>query len=55
MALTAEAAENEHYRVSWKSIRSNRLDEKRLKDEEPEIYEKYRKEVLSRRLLVKPA
>lgn len=51
----AEAAENEHYRVSWKSIRSNRLDEKRLKDEEPEIYEKYRKEVLSRRLLVKPA
>lgn len=51
----AEAAENEHYRVSWKSVRSNRLDEKRLKDEEPEIYEKYRKEVLSRRLLVKPA
>ncbi len=51
----AEAAENEHYRVSWKLVRSSRLDEKRLKEEEPGIYEKYKKEVSSRRLLVKPA
>lgn len=51
----AEVAENEHYRVSWKPVQSSRLDEKRLKEEEPEIYEKYKKEVSSRRLLVKPA
>lgn len=48
-------AENEHYRVSWKTVSSNRLDEKRLKEEQPEIYEKYRKETMSRRFLIKAA
>ena len=52
---TAELAENERYRVSWKSVCSNRLDEKRLKEEQPEIYEKYRKETVSRRLMIKAA
>lgn len=51
----AELAENEHYRVSWKSVCSNRLDEKRLKEEQPEIYEKYRKETVSRRFTIKAA
>lgn len=51
----AELAENEHYRVSWKSVCSNRLDEKRLKEEQPEIYEKYRKETVSRRFTIKVA
>ncbi|MBA2214176.1 YqaJ viral recombinase family protein [Sellimonas intestinalis] len=51
----AELAENEHYRVSWKSVSSNRLDEKRLKEEEPEIYEKYKKETVSRRFMIKAA
>lgn len=51
----AELAENEHYRVSWKSVCSNRLDEKRLKEEQPEIYEKYRKETVSRRFMIKAA
>ena len=51
----AELAENEHYRVSWKTVSSNRLDEKRLKEEQPEIYEKYRKETMSRRFLIKAA
>lgn len=51
----AEIAENEQYRVSWKAVHSNRLDEKRLKEEEPEIYEKYKKSVLSRRFTVKAA
>ena len=51
----AEIAENEQYRVSWKSVQSNRLDEKRLKEEQPEIYEKYKKSVLSRRFTVKAA
>lgn len=35
----AETAENEHYRVSWKNVSRSSLDEKRLKEEEPEIYE----------------
>lgn len=51
----AEVAENEHYRVAWKTVCSNRLDEKRLKAEQPEIYEKYRKENVSRRFTVKAA
>lgn len=51
----AEMAENEHFRVSWKSVESSRLDEKRLKEEEPEIYEKYKKAVTSRRFTVKAA
>lgn len=51
----AEIAENEQYRVSWKAVQSNRLDEKRLKEEQPEIYEKYKKSVLSRRFSVKAA
>lgn len=51
----AELAENERYRVSWKMVCSNRLDEKRLKEEEPEIYEKYKKETVSRRFSVRAA
>lgn len=51
----AELAENEKYRVSWKPVCSNRLDEKRLKEEQPEVYEKYRKETKSRRFTVKAA
>lgn len=50
-----ERAENEQFMVSWKSVQSNRLDEKRLKEEEPEIYEKYKKSVSSRRFIVKAA
>lgn len=51
----AEIAENEQYRVSWKAIQSYRLDEKRLKEEQPAIYKKYKKSVLSRRFTVKAA
>ena len=51
----AETAENEHYRVSWKNVSRSSLDEKRLKEEEPEIYEKYRRVTTSRRFTVKAA
>lgn len=51
----AESAENEHYRVSWKAVLSNRLDEKRLKEEYPKIYEKYKKQIQSRRFQIKAA
>lgn len=48
-------AENEHYRVSWKSVSMNRLDEKRLKEEQPEIYNRYKREISSRRFSVRAA
>ena len=51
----AEIAENEHYRVSWKNFIRSSIDEKRLKAEQPEIYEKYRRETTSRRFTVKAA
>lgn len=51
----AEVAENADYRVSWKAFSSNRLDEKRLKEERPEIYEEFKKQTTSRRFMVKAA
>lgn len=51
----AERAENERFFVSWKAVNSNRLDEKRLKEEQPQVYEKYRKMITSRRFTVKAA
>lgn len=49
------SAENEHYRVSWKPVSMNRIDEKRLKEEKPEIYDQYKKEISSRRFTIKAA
>ena len=51
----AELAENEEFRVLWKSVHSSRLDEKRLKEEQPEVYEKYKKTISSRRFQIKAA
>ena len=51
----SEQAENEHFFVSWKAVNSNRLDEKRLKEEQPQVYEKYRKMITSRRFTIKAA
>lgn len=51
----AEQAENESFRVSWKPVSKNELDTKRLKEEVPEIYEKYKKKTQIRRLYVKVA
>lgn len=51
----AEMAENDCYRVLWKQVVSSRLDEKLLKEEQPEIYSKYCKQVSSRRFSVKVA
>lgn len=52
---TAEGAEGEGYRVSWKNILSNRVDSERLKKEQPGIYAAYLKPVNSRRLNIKTA
>ena len=51
----AETAENENYRVSWKSVSSQRIDEKRLREERPELYEQYRKTLNFRRFTIKAA
>ena len=51
----AESAENERFFVSWKNIASSRIDAKKLKEEMPEVYEKFSREVTSRRFLVKAA
>ncbi len=48
----AESAENELFRVSWKNVFTNRVDTARLKEEQPEIYERYQKTSQSRRFQV---
>lgn len=39
--------------ISWKPVISNRIDSKRLKAEQPEIYEQYCNESISRRFTIK--
>ena len=43
------------YRVSWKEIVSSRLDTKRLKEEQPEVYQRYQNQNVSQRLTIKAA
>ena len=40
-ARGVEQVETAHYRVSWKTVTSTRLDAKALRAERPEIYERY--------------
>lgn len=49
----AESAEGDGYRVSWKNVTSNHMDNERLKQEQPEIYRKYLKLTSSRRLTIR--
>lgn len=51
----AEVAENDHFFVSWKRSISNRLDAKRLKQEMPEVYQRFCNQTASRRFLVRTA
>lgn len=55
--MLGESAEghSDRFKVTYKTIASSRLDSKRLKEEQPAIYEKYTKESLSRRLSIKEA
>lgn len=56
MALENAAEGHTHsYRVNYKTVVSNRVDTKRLKEEQPEIYYRYVKESASRRLTIKEA
>ena len=47
-----EQAETVHYRVSWKTVASTRLDTKALKEERPEIYARYASASVTRRFTV---
>ena len=51
----SESAYSDCYRVNWSSVVSTRLDAKRLKEEKPEIYRDFSREVSSRRFTVKAA
>lgn len=39
--------------ISWTSVSSERLDSKKLKEEQPEVYAKYAKSSNSRRFSIK--
>ena len=52
---TNEVAKNDSYKVSWKTIESERLDTKLLKEEHPEIYKAYLKESTYRKFTVRAA
>ena len=49
----AEVAEGDGYRVTWKSVTSNRMDSERMKQEQPEVYQQYLKPINSRRLTIR--
>ena len=49
----AEKAESNHYAVTWKTISSNRVDSKKLKQKHPDIYQKCLKSSVSRRFEIK--
>ena len=49
----ASYADSEGYHISWVQSNQQRLDSKRLKEEEPEIFKRYVKSVTSRRFMVK--
>ena len=50
-----ELAGSERYRISWKNIDSTKLDTKRIKEEQPQIYEDYGRVSHYRRFEVKAA
>ena len=50
-----EYASSGNYRISWSSVQSTRLDTKRMKEEQPDIYRDYAVQTVSRRFQVKAA
>lgn len=50
-----EFAVSENYRVSWSSVETTRLDTKRIREEQPEIYRDYAKQSVTRRFQIKAA
>ncbi len=50
-----EYAASDSYRVSWSSVQSTRLDAKRMKEEQPDIYRDYAVQSVSRRFQIRVA
>ncbi len=50
-----ETAVSEKYRVSWSNVETTKLDTKRVKEEQPELYENFSKTTTARRFTVKAA
>ena len=48
----AETAENSQFQISWKPVDTPRIDGQKLKEEQPEVYQKYQKTIHSRRFTV---
>ena len=46
-------AESGDYFISWMPSTQQRIDTKRLKEEEPDVYTKYLKDISSRRFQIK--
>ncbi len=51
----SESAVSGRYRVSWSSVETTRLDTKRIREEQPQIYRDYANKSVSRRFQVKAA
>ena len=51
----AERAKADNYRISWKASQRTDLDSKRMKAEEPEIYDRFKRTSVSRRFVVRAA
>ena len=51
----SQGAENLRYRVSWSNVDTQRVDSRRLKEEQPDVYSRFSKVSHSRRFTVKAA
>ena len=51
----SQGAENLKYRVSWSNVDTQRVDSRRLKEEQPDVYSRFAKVSHSRRFTVKAA
>ena len=51
----AEIAHTDDYLISWKQYEQERLDSKKLKTENPDIYDNYSRTVSTRRFIIKAA
>ena len=50
-----ELAFNDKYKVSWFNVDTTKLDTKRMKEEEPDLYRRFAKTTTSRRFTIKVA
>ena len=49
-----EFAENDSYKIKWSNVETVRLDTQKLRQELPDVFDKYSKKTTSRRFQIKP-